>query len=204
MDHIGRRHDGDVLAFALDIGLAKGDGVIPFRDLPFHGIKHFVFKENHRVVVANRFDQKPLGIIGRAGHDHLQPGKMHEQGFQALGVLGGGPDPGTARGAHDHGNFGFAAEHIFHLARLVIELVQGHTDKIDKHQFNDRSEPHGGRSHRCPDNSTFGNGGVFYPLFAKLVQQPRRYPENSAVNPHILTSDINIGITLHFNFMGVV
>ena len=40
---------------------------------------------------------------------------MHEQGFQALGMLGRRPDPGAARGAHNHGNFGFAAEHVFHL-----------------------------------------------------------------------------------------
>ena len=119
-------------------------------------------------------------------------------------MLGGSPDAGTAGCTHHHGDLGFATKHVFHLAGLVIQLIQGHADEIDKHQLNDRSESHGGGPYRCSDDGTFGNGGVFHPFVTKLVQETCGYAKNSAVNADILTGDIDIGITLHFYLVGVV
>ena len=39
---------------------------------------------------------------------------------------------------------------------------------------------------------------------AELVQQSRGDTENSAINPDILSGNINIWITRHFSFVGIV
>ncbi len=119
-------------------------------------------------------------------------------------MLGRGPNAGPAGGAQDHGDFGLAAEHVFHFGGLVVKLIQGHADEVHEHQFDHRPQAHGGGAHRRTHDGAFGDGGVFHPLVAELVQEPGRYAEDPAVNADILAGHVDVGVPGHFKFMGVV
>ena len=45
-------------------GLAERDGVGLVRHLALHVVHRLVLEEDHRVVVADRLDQQPLGVVG--------------------------------------------------------------------------------------------------------------------------------------------
>ena len=63
VDHATVGHQGHVVAFAQEVGFAKRHGIELFRDFTLHAVEHFVFAENHRVVVADGLDQQALGVI---------------------------------------------------------------------------------------------------------------------------------------------
>ena len=120
--------------------LAEGDGVIAFRDLPFHGIKHFVLQENHRVVVANGGDQQSLGIGRRIGLHHFQSRNAGIPRGVILAVLGCHPGGGDVDHGH-HAVFDLALPLPQPHPLLAALRAPGHTalliDEIDRsdHEF---------------------------------------------------------------------
>ena len=55
-------------------------------------VEHLVLEEDHRVVVADGLDEQALGVVGRRGHDDLQPRDVGEDRVQRLRVLRGRAD----------------------------------------------------------------------------------------------------------------
>ena len=71
MNHLGQGDDGHIATLANHFGFAKGDRVEFLRHLALQRIELFVLEENHRIIVADRFDQESFGVIGRGRYDTL-------------------------------------------------------------------------------------------------------------------------------------
>ena len=119
-------------------------------------------------------------------------------------MLGRGPDAGAAGGPEHHGNPGLAAEHVFHFGRLVVKLIQGHSDEVNEHQLHHRPQTAHGRAHGRADNGAFGDGCVPHPFLPEFLLQSGSHAEYAAVRADVLAGHVYIRISLHFNLMGVV
>src|SRR5258708_38866762 len=73
--------------------------IVEFRDLAGMSVKHFVFKEDHRIGIADRSLQKALVVGGRERRDHLEPRNLRVPGRVILAVLGGDAGPAPLRPA---------------------------------------------------------------------------------------------------------
>ena len=76
--HLAERDDRAVLALALELGLAERDDVLVVRHFALGVVEHLAFEEAHRVVVADGGLEQSLGVVRRAGRDHLEAGDVRE------------------------------------------------------------------------------------------------------------------------------
>ena len=67
LHHAAGRDKRDIGSRALDIGDAKGNGIITLRHRPFQLVHHLIFEENDRIIVADRRFQQPFGVVGCRG-----------------------------------------------------------------------------------------------------------------------------------------
>ena len=80
--------------------------------------------EDHRVVVADRGGQKPLGVGGRRGHRDEQAGNVQEHRLQAVRVRRAELVAGALRHA-DHQRHGhLPAEHVADVGGVVDDLIE--------------------------------------------------------------------------------
>ena len=127
---------------------------------PFQLVHHFVFEEDHGIVVADSAFEQTLGIVGRGGNDDFQSGNMAQPGVQALAVLRGGAARGAEGCPQDHRHFEFAAGHVVDLGSLIHELVHRQCDEVAEHDVHHRAHPgHGGADADAAD-ARFGNGRI--------------------------------------------
>ena len=81
MNHARCGDEGDVVAFAFDVGLSKGDGVVFFGGHhALEGIHHFVFVNDDGVVISNGGFEEALGVGGCGGNGDFEAGDVREPG----------------------------------------------------------------------------------------------------------------------------
>ena len=82
MNHFRQSDDRNVRTFANDFRFSERDGKGFFWDFPLQLIETLVFKEDHRVVIANRLNQQAFGIVRVRGHDTFESRDMGEEGIE--------------------------------------------------------------------------------------------------------------------------
>lgn len=138
-DASGHGHDGEILAGALNLGLAEGNHkVILLRSLG-HGealtVHELVLKDHNGVRVADGSLQETLGILRRPRGDDLQTGDAAVPGAEVLRVLGGDTG-GEAVGATEGDVAGLnAAGHVQGLGCGVDDLVDSLHGKVEGHEL---------------------------------------------------------------------
>jgi len=70
-----------------DIRFAERDRIGFLRHVAFHAVQQLVLAEDHRIVVADRLDQKALRGVGRRRAHDLEAGNVREQRREHLRVL---------------------------------------------------------------------------------------------------------------------
>ena len=123
MDHARIGDDCHVATLALDIGHSVGDDIILFGHVSLNPVEHLVLDEHNRVVVADGSLEQSLGIVGSAGHDDIDAGKVGPQRLETLGVVGSDAPPRASLGPDHHGHGSLAAKHEAVLGPLVGDLV---------------------------------------------------------------------------------
>jgi hypothetical protein len=179
-DHAAEGDDGDVIAFAGQVGLAEGDGVGLVRHLFLQVVHDLVFEEDHGIVVADGLDQQSLGLVGGGRDDDLQAGNMGEYGVQTLAVLAGGAEAGAVHGAYHQRRGRLAAEHVAELGRLIEDLVEADAHEVHEHQFGHGAQTGRRRAGRRPDEGAFGDRRVEHAVAAERRRQPFGHAQHPA------------------------
>ena len=78
------RDQGHILAWPFDVGETQRDQVLLLGYLSLEVVEHLIFHEHDRVVVTNGALQQALGVLGRCGRDHDQPGHVGVPGLERL------------------------------------------------------------------------------------------------------------------------
>ena len=110
-------------------------------------------------------------------------------------MLGRRPEAGADHRADDHGHLGLAAEHVAQFSALVKDLVKADTQEVYEHQFGDRAQTRGGRTHSRTDEGRFADGGVEDPIASKLRRQSLGDAHNSAPGLYVLSFHMGQGRT---------
>ena len=80
--------DRDIPAHTRNPRLAdRHQEIVELRHFERMAVENFVFEENHRIGIADRALQKPLGIGGRIRRDDLEAGDLRVPGGEILRVL---------------------------------------------------------------------------------------------------------------------
>lgn len=131
--------DGQVLAGALDLGLAEGNDEVVFLGGLAHGeglaVQQLVLEEDGGVGVADGGLEQALGVLGAPGGDDLEAGNAAVPRAVVLGVLGrhaGGEAVGSTEG--DVAGLD-AAGHVQGLGGRVDDLVDGLHGKVEGHEL---------------------------------------------------------------------
>ena len=183
--------DRDVVAGPLDVGHADRDRVaLVGHRAPLHE-QRGALHEHAGIVVLDARQQQALGVVGRGRDHHLQAGRVHEDGFERLAVLGADRRATDHRHAHGHRHGRPAARHVAELGGVVGELVEAHADEVHEHDLGHR--PHAGhrRTHRRPDDRLLGDGGVADAVLTVLGRQALGDVEHAAAGRvgHVLAHE---------------
>ena len=197
LHHAAGGDDGDVAAFALDVGDAQRNGVIFLRHRALQPVHHLVFEKHHRVVVADGRFQQALGVVGRRRHHHLQSGNVAEPGVQRLRMLRGRAARGAQRGSHHQRRFPLAARHVMNLGGLVHHLVHGEPDEIAEHDVDHRTHAGHRGAHGNAGEAGFRNRRVEHALGAELFHQAGEHFERMARFGDVFAQNEDARIAAH-------
>jgi hypothetical protein len=163
--------NGDVLAVARDPRLAdRQHEVVELRHRKALAVKDFVFEEDHRIGIADRRLQQPLGVARRVGRDHLQSGDVRIPGRVVLAVLSGDAGRRAIRSAeHDRGGH-LAAGHVAGLGGGVDDLVHRLHGEVEGHELDDGLQPCQRRADAETGKAMFGDRRVDHAVRAELLQ----------------------------------
>ena len=128
-----------------------------------------MFEEKHGIVVPNRSDHQPLGIVGRGRNDYLQAGDVGEDRVETLGVLRRCVHPCADQGTDDHWDLRLAAEHVTQFRPLIVNLIHGNTKEINEHQRSDGAQSRCCCANSCPDEACLTDRRVAHSVASKLA-----------------------------------
>src|SRR5215218_7058438 len=192
-----------VRALAGYASLAEGDGVVAVLHLALGAVEGAGLQEDHAVVVADGGEHHALDVVGRDGGDDLQPRKVSVQVFEAMRVLGGELDAAAVGAADDHRDLHLAAGEIAHFGGVLDDLVGGEEREVPGHHLDDG--PHAQHRHADgrPGKAVLGDGGVYYPPGAVLVDEPVGYEVGAAVDADVLAHQHDVLVALHLHDHGL-
>ena len=105
-------------------------------------------EEHHRVGIADRGEQQPVGAARRGGDDHAQARDVREQRLGALRVVLGRMDAAAHRRAQHHRAGEPAARAVAQPRRMVDELVDRRIDEAQELDLGDRPQALRGQADR--------------------------------------------------------
>ena len=158
-------------------------------------VEVLVLQVQRRVVVADRADQQPGGVLGRARHHDLEARDVREVRLDALAVRGPGPQPAAERGPHRHrhrvaGAPVVAREH-------VDDRVERARDEVGELELHDRPQT----DERGPGGQTgepgLGDRGVDHAPRPVLVEEALGHLEGAAELADVLADDEDVRVALH-------
>ncbi len=203
---VGEGDQGQVLALALDVGLADGDSVFlfGFGHIAARKVEHLVLQEEHGVLVADRGEQQPLGVIRGGGDGHLDAGELGKGALDAGAVLRAVTLAAAVLAANDHGHVHQPAGHVAHARALVEDLVGADQEKVHVHQLDDRAQPHHGRTDGHAHKALLADRRVDHAALAELFHQVARDAEEAAVVADVLANGVDALVAAHLLTHGFV
>ena len=139
--HASNRNHGDMFAFAHQTGFAEWHNIGFFRHFALTRVQSLVFEKYHRVIVANRLNHQPLGVVGIRRNNNFQTRHGRDKRVHSLRVLRAHVHTSPHRGANNHRAGGLAAKHVTELRNLVVNLVEADAEEIGEHNFGDGPQP---------------------------------------------------------------
>ncbi len=188
----GDRHPRDaddrhVGALAAHGRVAEGlHVVLPVGHLAPLAVERLVLDEDHGVLVADRGLQQALGVGGGGGGGDEQPGHVHEERLQAVGVRGPQLVARALGHAHHQRHAGLPAEHVVDVGGVVDDLVEREQREVDRHQLDHRAQPDHRGADAHADDRVLGDRGVAHAPLAELLQQAGGDLEGAAEHADVL------------------
>ncbi len=181
----------------------RHDEVLIGRTIEGVAVEDLVLQHDHRIGIANRRPQQPLGVGRRPWRDHLQPRHMRVPTCVALRVLRADPRR-RAVGAAEHDRAAhLAARHVQCLGRGVDDLVHRLHGEIEGHELDDRPQPVQRRAHRHAGEAVLGDRRVDHALGTELVQQALADFVGALILRDLLADQEHIGVAAHLQRHGV-
>src|SRR3984893_338161 len=192
-------------AFAGDLRLADGDGVLAFRHFPFRRpVDALRLHEDDRVVLADGGDQEALRAEGVGRADHLKARRVDEERLRRLRVVVAALDPASHRRADHHRRAVLAAAAVPQLGELVHDLIERREDEVGELDLRDRAQSVHRHPDRRADDSGLGQRGVDHALGPELLDQTHGGAKHPAELPHVLAHHHPARIAAHLDPQGVI
>ena len=137
-------------------------------------------EEDHRVVVLDRGDQQPLGVVRIRRQHRLQSAHVGEQALRALAVRLPAVDAAAARHAHGHRCGELGARSVAQACGFRDQLVEARVDVVGELDLDHGTQAVGAHSHGGADDAAFGDRRVEDPRAAVLGLQPFGAAEHAA------------------------
>jgi len=185
--------------FAPDPRLAERNREIgQVRHLETAPVENFVFKEDHRVAIADCGFQQPFRVGRRIGHHHLQPRHLRIPGGVVLAVLRTNPRR-CAIGAAKHDRAAhLPARHVERLCCRVYDVVNRLHGEVEGHEFENRAQSGKGRPNRDARKAVLGNRRIDHPARTKLVEKPLADLVGALIFAHLFAHQIHGLVARHF------
>ena len=194
--HGGEADHGQVPALAPDGSLADGHGVVVQRHVLFDSpVEVLVLEEQHRVVVAHRRLDEALGVVGRAGADHLETRRVDEIHLRVLRVEGPAMDAAAHRAANHQRDR--RAPAVVALGGEVGDLVEGAGDEVHELQLANRAQAEVAHADGRADDGALSNRCFDDALAAELCQKTFGDFERAAVNADVFADHQHGRVAFH-------
>ena len=161
-------------------------------------------EEDDRVIILDRRDQQPLGVIG-SGRDHrLDAGHMREDALGTLAVRLPAENAAAKGRADRHRRYELARRPIAQPRRLAHQLVERGIDIVGELNLGHGPEAIGAHAHRHADDPAFGDRRVEHTVLAIFLLQARGGAEHAAEIADILAHHDDVGIAIHHHVQRAV
>jgi len=161
-----------------------------------------VFDEEHRVVVADGRLEHPLGVVGGAGHGHVQAGEVGEDHFWGVGVRRAKLLAAAGRRADDQRDGKLPVEHVADFGRVVDDGVHGQEGEVDRHDLGDRAQAGHGRADRRAGDGHLRDRRVAHAPGTELVEEAARHGVGAAPHADFFAHDEHALVALHLFAQG--
>ena len=206
----GRNHrapgDHDCVGwFAHDARAAELDEVLSLGDVVLRSaIQRYGLEEEHRIGIAHRAREQPLGV-GRGGwHDDLQARRVRVGRFDRVGVVLWSADTAAVGSAHGDRTMEAAPTPIAHARELPDDLVVRLRAEARELDLGHGHEPCYGQPDARADDGRFRDRRVEDPRIAESLEQPVGDPEHSTVVADVLAEQDDPFVAGHLGGQRVV
>ena len=152
------------------------------------------FKKHDGVIVFDRGNQQPLGIIRGRGNNCLDPADMREQAFGALAMRLPAEYAAAKGRTHGHGANEVIGGTIAHARGLTDQLIETGVDVIRKLNLGHGTQAIGCHADSNANDATFADGRIKNTGFAMLFLKPRSRAEHAAEIADVFPHDDNVGV----------
>ena len=166
------RHDGDVLALAMDARLAdRHREIVELRHRERLAVEDLVLEEDHRVGIADRALEQALRVGGRIRHHDLEAGHVRVPGGVILAVLRADRDAAPLGPRNTIGAAELPAGHVERLRRRIDDLVDRLHGEVEGHELDDRAQARERGADADAGKAVLGDRRVDHAPVAEFLQQ---------------------------------
>ena len=140
-------------------------------------------EEQNQIVVADGGERKPLGVVGIAWANHLEPRSVHEDRFGRLRVVVAAFDTAADRHAHHDRARKLARRAISVLGGFVDQLIHRGIDEVAELNLGHGSQAVERHADRGADDAGLGERRVDHTLAAELLLQAGGHAKHAANLP---------------------
>ena len=196
VDHRAPGDHGDVVARAVDAGLAERRRVAVVRHLALDApVEVLVLEEQDGVRVLDRGDEQALRVLGRRRAHDLEAGDVREARLRVLRVERPAREAAAGRKAqHDRDR---RAGAVVLLRGDGDEVVPGAGDEVRELHLRHRPHAHQRRAGRAGDDRRLRERHVEHAPRAELLLEAQRHLEGAAVDADVLAEDEDALVAAH-------
>ena len=156
-----------------------------------------MLEEEHRVRVADRALEEPLGVAGRRRRHDFEPRYVGKGGLDRLRVVEPAVDSGAVGRADDQWAAPGAIRSVAHPRGLAHDLIHRRPDEVGELDLRDRAVAGDARADRHADDCRLGQRGIDDPGLAVPIEQPLGGAENAAPDADVLAEDDDLVVARH-------
>ena len=149
-------------------------------------VQAHVLDEEHRIVVGECRPEQVIGVLRVGRHHDLDPGNVHEPGFETLGMLRAAAEPRRDRRSQEQRYLQAPAAHVVELCRLVVDLIHADADEVEELDLDDRPHTADREADTKADGARLAERSVTHHLGAEPLPEPASDTERAAVGAQIL------------------
>ena len=133
--------EGDVSAFAFEVGDTEWNNVFFFGNFPFFSVKKGIFHEHDRIVVTDGCFEEPFSVVSRCRANDFEARNVSDPVFWGVRMSCADVCTAVSWAADNDRAIDKAAAHVANHTGIVDDLIPSDGGEAPEHQFHNWANP---------------------------------------------------------------